>query len=74
MSSEAPVIAYDRGPFLLGTLALDASNNRVFLTETSSQFIFIVDLATGFRTVLSDAMNGNGPFFLSLEGIALDAT
>ncbi|MGI9331990.1 MAG: hypothetical protein ACR2RL_02430, partial [Gammaproteobacteria bacterium] len=68
----------DRGAFV-GTgpplvpvqgLALDSANNRVLIAGGSA--LQAVDLATGDRTIVSDAGTGSGPLFAEPAAVVLD--
>ena len=57
----------------IADLCLDSTNFFLFLTNRSPAQVFVIDLRTGEREVLSDATTGSGPMFGgNLSGIACD--
>jgi hypothetical protein len=59
----------------LESIALDATNNRVFVFDSPGA-IFVVDLLTGDRTLVADASVGAGPDFAAgrIAAMVYDAT
>ncbi|MCA9504527.1 MAG: PQQ-binding-like beta-propeller repeat protein [Myxococcota bacterium] len=57
----------------LAAIALDAPNGRVFAVDPFLRALIEIDLATGIRSVVSNAFRGTGPGFDNPSGLALDA-
>ena len=51
---------------------LDNANSRLLVTDSALAVLFDVDLASGDRSILSDAANGSGPDFGRPVGIVAD--
>lgn len=52
-------------------IAIDA-DHRILISDMNAHSVFVVDAATGSKTILSGHSYGSGPKFNSLRGIALD--
>lgn len=57
---------------LPGSIALDTANNRVFVTDTGLDALFVVNLDTGARAIFSNLGRGSGPAFERPFGVAID--
>jgi len=64
-SGEWP--SYPRG------LVFDAARNRLLTSTAMGSAIWSIDLATGARTLFSDATHGSGPPLTNIYGLDLDA-
>jgi len=53
-------------------LALDATENRVFVSDQNLNTVFSINLITGNRTVISDATTGNGVQNTELVSLIFD--
>ena len=53
---------------------MDAANSRALVVEYGLNALFAVDLATGNRSIISNATTGTGTNFASPSDVALDAT
>ena len=54
-------------------VVVDAANDRAFVFDGSLDAVFEIDLASGDRTILSDASTGSGPDFGNVDNMALDS-
>src|SRR5690242_5490613 len=53
-------------------MAMDEANDRLLLVDAAASALIAVDLGTGNRLVLSDAIAGSGPALDSPTGLTLD--
>ncbi|MDX1696780.1 MAG: PQQ-binding-like beta-propeller repeat protein, partial [Thiohalobacterales bacterium] len=53
-------------------VAVDAANNRAFVTDIDADAVWSVDLESGDRTILADATTGTGPALNNPATLALD--